>query len=63
MRPFAAPWPSRSKKGVLILECDVLWPYVGKKRRQKWVWLALNRDTREIVGMAVGARGGEHHGC
>jgi insertion element IS1 protein InsB len=22
----------------------------------QWVWLALNRDTREIVGMAVGAR-------
>jgi insertion element IS1 protein InsB len=40
----------------LILECDELWSYVGKKQHQKWVWLALNRDTREIVGMAVGAR-------
>lgn len=26
------------------------------KRQQQWVWLALDRDTREIVGVAVGAR-------
>jgi IS1 family transposase len=29
---------------------------VGKKRRQVWVWLAINRDTREIVGVALGRR-------
>ena len=40
----------------MILECDELWSFVGKKQHQKWIWLALNRDTREIVGMAVGAR-------
>jgi insertion element IS1 protein InsB len=40
----------------LILECDELWSFVGKKRRQKWIWLAINRDTREIVGVAIGAR-------
>jgi insertion element IS1 protein InsB len=40
----------------LILECDELWSFVGSKRRQKWVWLALDRDTREVVGVAVGSR-------
>jgi insertion element IS1 protein InsB len=40
----------------LFLECDELWSFVGKKRRQKWIWLAINRDTREIVGVAIGAR-------
>jgi insertion element IS1 protein InsB len=40
----------------LILECDELWSFVGKKRCQKWIWLAINRDTREIVGVAIGAR-------
>jgi len=40
----------------LILECDELWSFVGKKKHQKWIWLAINRDTREIVGMAIGAR-------
>jgi IS1 family transposase len=40
----------------LTLECDELWSFVRSKRRQQWVWLALDRDTREIVGVAVGAR-------
>ena len=40
----------------MTLECDELWSFVGSKRRQQWVWLALDRDTREIVGVAVGAR-------
>ena len=40
----------------MTLECDELWSFVGSKRRQQWVWLALDRDTGEIVGVAVGAR-------
>jgi insertion element IS1 protein InsB len=40
----------------LTLECDELWSFVRSKRRQQWVWLALDRDTREVVGVAVGAR-------
>jgi IS1 family transposase len=40
----------------LSLECDQLWSFVGKKHCQKWIWLALNRETREIVGVAIGAR-------
>lgn len=40
----------------MILECDELWSFVGKKRRQQWIWLAINRETGEIVGVAIGAR-------
>jgi len=40
----------------LILECDELWSFVASKRCQKWIWLAINRETREIVGMAIGPR-------
>ena len=40
----------------MILECDELWSFVGKKKRQQWIWLALNRETREIVGVAIGSR-------
>jgi insertion element IS1 protein InsB len=40
----------------LILECNELWSFVGQKRRKKWIWLAINRETREIVGMVIGAR-------
>lgn len=40
----------------MILECDELWSFVGSKRCQKWIWLAINRETREIVGMVIGSR-------
>ena len=40
----------------MILECDELWSFVGSKRHQQWIWLAFNRDTREIVAVALGAR-------
>ena len=40
----------------MILECDELWSFVGKKSDPKWIWLAINRETREIVGMAIGTR-------
>ena len=29
---------------------------MGNKDNQQWLWLALDRDTREIVGCFVGAR-------
>jgi IS1 family transposase len=56
MPQFRAPSRLQSKKRRLILKCDELWSFVGNKRRQKWIWLAINRDTREIVGVAIGAR-------
>lgn len=40
----------------MILECDELWSFVGRKRDQQWLALALDRETREIVGVAIGAR-------
>jgi IS1 family transposase len=40
----------------LTIECDELWSFVGNKNQKEWVWLALDRDTREIVGVAIGAR-------
>ena len=42
---------STKKKGQLTLECDELWSFVNKKQYKQWVWLALDRDTREIVGV------------
>jgi IS1 family transposase len=53
IRSFAVNEP---KKGALILDFDESWSFVGKKRRQQWVWLAINRETREIVGMVIGSR-------
>ena len=44
------------KKGRLTLPGDELWSFVDHKGNQQWVWLALDADTREIVGVDLGAR-------
>lgn len=38
------------------MECDELWSFVGTCQEKVWVWLALDKKTREIVGFAVGKR-------
>ena len=44
------------KKGRLTIECDELWSFVGHKGNKQWIWLVIDRDTCEIVGVAIGAR-------
>ena len=39
-----------------MLQCDELWSFVGSKTQQVWLWLALDADTRLIVGVAIGPR-------
>jgi IS1 family transposase len=39
-----------------ILEIDELWSFVAHKGEQVWIWIALERQTRRIVGFAVGDR-------
>ena len=33
-----------------------MWSFVGNKGNKQWIWLALDRDSREIVGVYVGDR-------
>ena len=47
---------SHKTAGRLVLECDELWSFVENKINKQWVWLALDRDTREIVGVYIGRR-------
>ena len=42
-----------------IIEMDEVWSFVGSKEYKLWIWLAINRDTRQIVGIAFGDRGDE----
>jgi len=44
------------KKGRLTIECDEAWSFVGNKGNKQWIWLAMDRHTREIVGVFIGAR-------
>ena len=35
---------------------DELWSFVRGKHRVRWVWAALDTDTRQVVAMVVGDR-------
>jgi len=35
---------------------DELWSFVARKTNQQWIWLAICRHTRQIVGYAIGPR-------
>jgi len=35
---------------------DEVWSFVGSKECKVWIWLAINRHTRQIVGAAFGDR-------
>jgi IS1 family transposase len=38
------------------LELDELWSFVLKKANDFWIWIALCRQTRQVVAYAVGDR-------
>jgi IS1 family transposase len=33
-----------------------MWSYVGSKENKRWIWLAIDATTREIVGAYIGDR-------
>lgn len=39
-----------------VLELDELWSFVGHKKQQVWLWIALCRRTRQVVAYALGDR-------
>jgi insertion element IS1 protein InsB len=48
--------PDPREPHAYTLELDELWSFVTKKTNKVWIWLALCRKTRQIVGYALGAR-------
>jgi IS1 family transposase/transposase-like protein len=40
-----------------ILELDEVWSFVCQRWNKRWLWTALCRRTRQIVGFAIGDRG------
>lgn len=47
---------SHKARGKLTIECDELWSFVFSKENKFYVWLAIDRKTREIVGCYIGDR-------
>ena len=39
-----------------VLELDELWSFVRRKSDKVWVWLALCRETRQVVAFVTGDR-------
>lgn len=42
--------------GKLTIQLDEMWSFVGSKHNKKWVWLALDANSREVVGAYIGDR-------
>jgi len=40
----------------LTVQMDELWSFVDDKGNEQWVWLAIDAQTREIVGVQIGDR-------
>ena len=47
---------ARKKAGDVVIEADEMWSFVGRKRQQWWVWVALDATTRQVVAMVCGGR-------
>ena len=47
---------SSKPRGKLIIECDEMWSFVNHKKNELYIWLAIDRNTKEIVGCFVGDR-------
>jgi IS1 family transposase len=40
----------------LTIQLDEMWSFVGSKENTQWLWLAIDADSRELVGVFVGNR-------
>ena len=47
---------TKKKLGKLTIQLDELWSFVGNKHNKKWIWLALDASTREVLGAYIGDR-------
>jgi IS1 family transposase len=52
--------PARAGRRVAMLrleaEADELWSFVGKKANKRWVWIAIDVATRQVLAFHVGDR-------
>ena len=48
--------PEAGQPTATILALDELWSFLLRRANQRWVWIALGRATRQVVGYALGDR-------
>lgn len=51
---------SENNDGVFIFsiesEVDEMWSFVGNKKNKKWIWIAMDAKTKQIIAFHVGGR-------
>ena len=45
--------------GRLEVEADEMWSFVAKKANKEWVWIAMDKQSRQIIAFHVGDRSHE----
>src|SRR5215470_8227985 len=45
--------------GRLEVEADEMWSFVAQKANKPWVWIAIDKQTRQIIAFHVGDRSHE----
>ena len=48
--------PDPTDPDATVLELDEVWSFVLKKTNKAWIWIALCRQTRQVVAYALGER-------
>lgn len=48
--------PASAEIELFCLEADELWSFVGRRANKRWIWLVLERRTRQIAALHIGDR-------
>jgi len=51
--------PDDAEIEILCVEADEVWSYVGSKEQKRWIWLIMERRTRQIIAVHLGDRSQE----
>jgi insertion element IS1 protein InsB len=57
VRPVASP--REVLIGRLEVEADEMWSFVKQKANKQWVWIAMDKQTRQIIAFHIGDRSHE----
>jgi IS1 family transposase/predicted RNA-binding Zn-ribbon protein involved in translation (DUF1610 family) len=48
--------PDDAEIQLLCVEADEVWSFVGNKENKRWIWMILERRTRQIIAVHIGDR-------
>lgn len=51
--------PANPRISLSRIEADEMWSFVEKKSHKQWIWLAMEEQSRQIVGFWIGPRSEE----